>query len=341
MTATTRLKKSKKSGSRRAAKKSNGRKSNGRKSTTRKTSGKSGTRKRASRAATAAGQKDRFEARRRAAERSQGLKRFRLVLGLAVVSSMAIATIGFLNSPWFDVDEITVIGSQRSDPDLVIEESGIELGQALLEVDLTTAAAAVQLVPWVGGVTVDRAWTGSITITVTERGPSVVLPAGDRFALVDDHGRQLEIVDSRPDGFIPVRGIEGSGVAGEPAPTEALTLISLLEALPPEVEQQVRAVAVEGGELFLELTVGGRANFGDGSELGLKLQALETMLGAVDLRCLHTIDVRVPSAPALTRTGTDPGDETGPPTEAEDDSSGDATAESNAGEEPDSAAPDC
>ncbi len=282
---------------------------------------------------------DRFQARRMAVERHEGLRRLRLVLGLTVVSTFAIATIGFFNSAAFNVDEVAVAGSDRSDPDLIIAESGIEVGQGLLEVDMDGAVEAVEMVPWVGTAEVDRDWTGVITINVVERGPSIVLPAGDRFALVDDHGRQLEIVDRRPDGFMPILGIEGSGVPGEPAPAETVPLIALLDALPEEIESQITGVVVSDGQLQLDLSVGGTANFGDGSDLGLKLQSLETLLATVDLSCLDTIDLRVPSAPAVTRRSGLAGTEA--TTGGDSVESGGLTAESNAEENPDSDARYC
>lgn len=282
---------------------------------------------------------DRFQARRLAAERSEGMKRLRIVLGLTLVSTTAIGVIGFLNSSMFDVDEITVTGNERSDPQLIVDSSGIELGQALLEVDLDSAVEQVQLVPWVGTAEVTRQWNGSIGIAITERGPSMVLDAGSRFALVDDHGRQLEIVDARPSGYMPVRGIQGSGNAGDSVPAEALPVIALLEALPPEVEDQVESVSVEDNQLFLDLMVGGRANFGDGSDLGPKLQSFETMLARVDLRCIDTIDVRVPAAPVVTRS--EPLNEPDGDPDASATVGTGLTTEGEQNEEPDSARHDC
>jgi cell division protein FtsQ len=233
----------------------------------------------------------------------------------------------------FDVDEITVAGTERSDPEQIIASSGIEVGQALLEVDLGRAVEQVSLVPWVGTVEIDRRWNGSITISVAERGPSMVLEAGERYALVDDHGRQLEIVDTRPTGYLPVRGIAGSGIPGEPVPPEALPVIALLDALPAEVEAEVGGVTVEDGQLVVELAAGGRVNFGDGSDLGRKLQSFETMLARVDLSCVATIDVRVPAAPVLTRLPS-----------ADQTAATDGTAATTEGEqieEPDSGPADC
>ncbi len=246
--------------------------------------------------------RDRFEARRLAVERREGLRRLRLVLGLAAVTSLAVGVIAFVNSSWFDVDEIVVVGNQRAEVDAIVDASGIRPGQGLLEVDLDGATAAVELVPWVGTVTVERSWMGGIEITVTERPATAVIPAGSGFALVDDHGRQLEIVDSRPDGYLPLRGIEGSGVAGEPAPDAVLPMVALAQGLPPELAERVAAIALVGDDIHVELTDGGRANLGAGDELGAKLQAVETVLARVDLTCLDTIDVRVPASPVITRT---------------------------------------
>lgn len=224
-----------------------------------------------------------------------------MVLGLTAISTVALGAIAFVNSSAFDVDEISVVGAERADPELIIWATGIEVGQGLLDVSPERAAAEAELVPWVGTAEVNRRWSGSIEIVVTERGASAAIPAGDGFALVDDHGRQLEIVDARPPGYLPVTGIEASGLAGESAPPEAMPIIALLEALPPEVIDQVVGVAAGDGHLYLELADGGRADFGDGTDLAPKLQSLETLLARVDLRCLDTIDVSVPAAPVITR----------------------------------------
>ncbi len=246
--------------------------------------------------------RDRFEARRLAVERHQGLCRLRLVFGLAAVTSLAVGVVAFINSSWFDVDDITVVGNDRASADGIVEASGIQVGQGLLEVEADRAARAVELVPWVGTAEVSRSWTGSIEIAVVERPASAVIPAAGGFALVDDHGRQLEIVDRRPEGYLPIRGIEGSGVAGEPAPDTVLPVVALVEALPDDLTARIQAVVVRGGEIHLELRGGGRANLGEGRDLGPKLQAFETVLARVDLSCLDTIDVRVPAAPVVTRT---------------------------------------
>ncbi len=271
--------------------------------------------------------RDRFAGRRQAERRRQDRRRLRIVVGLAIVSAVAVGVVAFVNSSWFDVDEITVTGHDRADADAIVEASGIDVGQGLLEVDLAAASQQVELVPWVGTAELRRSWNGSIEISVVERGPSVAIGAGSRFALVDDHGRQLEVVDQRPDGFLPVVGIEGSGVPGEPAPTETLAVIALIDAMPATVVDQVEAVVFDADGLGLDLVQGGRVVLGDGTELGAKIQSFETMLARVDLQCLEAIDVRVPAAPTLTRTRELPDGENDPNTDG--------------GQEPDSNPADC
>ena len=280
--------------------------------------------------------RDRFEARRLAAERSDGLRRLRLVLGLAAVTSLAVGVVAFINSSWFDVDTVEVVGNERAGADSIVTASGIRPGQGLLEVDLERAQRQVELVPWVGTAEVTRSWSGRIEIAVIERPASTVIPAGDGFALVDDHGRQLEVVDQRPDGYLPVRGIEGSGVAGEPAPDEILPVVALADALGPELADRVAAIVVVDGDIHLELVDGGRGNLGRGDDLGAKLQSFETVLARVDLTCLDTIDVRVPAAPVVTRTAEPPAADDAPTGTAAE-----GTVRDTGSEEPDSVPADC
>lgn len=245
---------------------------------------------------------DRFEARRLALERREGRRRLRLVVGLAAVTSLAVGVIAFLNSAWFDVDEVVVSGNDRAGADEVAGAAGVEVGDGLLEVDPGRIARSVERVPWVETAEVERSWLGTITISVTERAPLAAIPAGGGVALVDAEGRQLQIVDRRPEGFVPIRGIEASGVAGEAAPVEILPVVAVIGALPAETLERVASVVVVDGDIHLELVGGGVADLGDGTDLGRKLQAFETTLARVDLTCLDTVDLRVPGASAVTRT---------------------------------------
>lgn len=227
---------------------------------------------------------------------------------------LAVLMIGLLNSRWFDVDSVTVVGAERADVDDIVDASAIIVGQALLDVDLDYAVDAVRRVPWVGEVSIRRDWTGEVSIAITERDPVLALASPMGFVLIDYWGRQIESVDARPAGFLPVDGVEASGELGEMAPPDAALPINFIQALPEHLASEITALEVADGELLADLGAGGRANFGNSDELGRKLQSLETVLARVDLSCLAILDLRVPAAPALRRAdGTTVTDDAGQP----------------------------
>lgn len=257
---------------------------------------------------------DRFVGRRQEIRRQEGARRLRVVLALTVVSLLAVSAIGVLNSELADVDTVTVVGNNRTPVDDVVAATSILAGVPLLDLDLAGAESGVEELPWVRKADVERRLDGEIIVRVTEREPVLALPvvgpeedagAGEsgtgRYVLIDQLGQQLELVNGPPDGFLPVVGVEASGRPGESAPEETGLILSLIQALPPTLVDQVSAMTVSEGDLYLDLASGGRANVGDSSLLGEKIQALETVLARVDLTCVSVIDLRVPSAAAVRR----------------------------------------
>lgn len=249
----------------------------------------------------------RLQARRRSVARHQDLRRLWLVVGLTVVASLAIGAIALARSSLLDVEAIEVTGADRSDRRHIATASGIRLGDPLVGIDRQLATARILAVPWVAEAEIRRDWKGVVTIDVVERVGLVALPTGKRFAVVDRTGRQLEIVAERPDGFWLVAGVEASGVPGQPVAEEGEAVVALVGQLTPAIAAVTDRIVVDDGDLQIDLSTGGRANFGDERLLPDKLLALETMLVRVDLRCIETIDVRVPSAPTVRRV---PGDAT-------------------------------
>lgn len=243
----------------------------------------------------------RMQARRKSVARSEGLRRLWIVAGLTAVASLAIGAIAIANSSWLDIETISVEGHERANRSQIITASGIELGEPLVEVDLDGATRSVEAVPWVAEAVIDRKWSGEVIITVTERVGVIALPTGARHAVVDRTGQQLELLAERPAAFLPVVGVEASGVPGQPVTDDAMSAVALAVALTPELIAASNEIVVEDGQLMLGLIVGGRANLGDVRSLPDKLVAIETILQRVDLTCLDVIDVRVPSAPTVRR----------------------------------------
>ncbi len=244
---------------------------------------------------------DRFSSRRMEAERQAGARRLRIVAALSALSTLFIMAIGFVNSSWFAVDEVLVVGSERSNSLDIIEASAISVGLGLLDVDAEAASRRVEQVPWVGTADVRRSWNGRVEIAIVERGPVAALPAPGGYAMVDHWGRQLEVVEAPGEGFIAISGVQASGVPGELAPAESAQVIHLVQALVPSVERQIDVISLIDNQVVVDLAVGGQARFGDATDIELKVQSLETLLERVDLQCLAMIDVSVPSAPSVRR----------------------------------------
>lgn len=254
----------------------------------------------------------RLAARRRSVKRSEGRRRLRTLMALSIITISAIAALALLQSSWMDVDVVVIEGSAKTDHSLIETAAGIELGEALVELDLGEVEQSVLLLPWIATAEATREWNGTITLVVTERTPSIALrtpPNGEhpngQYALVDRSGRQLDVVDDRPYGFMPIAGLIASGEPGQPAPSEAHGLIRLLDLMSPERQQEVAQIVIDERSIYLDLTRQGRVRLGNDSGLAEKLVSLDTILATVDLRCLWEIDVRVHTAPAVTRLRVD------------------------------------
>lgn len=244
----------------------------------------------------------RLRARRIEVRRSEGRRRLRAFVALIVATIVGGGAVVVSRSGLADVDAVVVEGATHSDAADVVALSGIVPGQPLIDLDLDAAVEAIETLPWVEGVSVDRRINGEVLVSLVERTPSAVLPTADGgYVLIDVQGRQLERLAARSEEWLPIAGIVASGVLGQPAPPETQAVLALTEALSPMVGEQVSQVVMDQGNLYLELRSGGRARLGDDSSIEPKMIALETMLINADLRCLWEIDVRVPSAPALTR----------------------------------------
>ncbi len=244
----------------------------------------------------------RLRARRIEVQRSQGRRRLRTLVGLVIVTVIGGGAVVISQSSLADVDAVVVEGAVASDAAAIVDASGIEVGQPLIELDTDAVVDRVVDLPWVLGATVERQADGDVIVSIEEREPRAVLPTADGgYVLVDERGRQLERVSGRPPGYLPIAGIVASGVIGQPAPPETQAVVSVLDHLGPTVSAVVTQIVIDEGTLYLELDLGGRVKLGDDSSLDAKMVSLETMLAHADLRCLWEIDVRVPSAPALTR----------------------------------------
>lgn len=248
----------------------------------------------------------RIRARRVEVLKRQGRRRLRVLLVVGVVLAMAMVLWWLVErSPLLDVDQVTVSGAEKTPVVAVVQASGIDKGEPLLQVDVAAARAAIADLPWVQRVSSDRTLGGEVRFTVTERVAVAAVPGASGWLLVDSDGRVLETTDELSGDVVVVDGarwqVAPGGWVGEGA-LPALDVAALLPAgLRPKVAS-IQVMAAEGsGDLELVLFGGGRVLLGDAGELDQKFLAALTLLVRLDIDCLDTIDVRAPSVPVLTR----------------------------------------
>jgi cell division protein FtsQ len=230
-------------------------------------------------------------------------RRKSVVVVLLALSFAAAAGVGVIRSPLMAIDSVSVQGAEMVDEAAIVGAAAVPLGTPLLDLPIEATEQRVQALPEIRSATVKRNLNGRIDVIVTEREPTMALRSGAGFVLVDDDGRQVRTTDIPPDGFLPVIGLEATGVPGDPAPPGSTSVLRLMDEITPPVRAAVSEVIVAGDQLALRLSAGGRAVLGDDNELAAKVVSLETLLLSVDLRCVHEIDLTVPSAPALSRIG--------------------------------------
>lgn len=244
----------------------------------------------------------RIQARRDEVAQQARVRQRRTIGALGAVTALAVGAMLLVQSSWMDVNRLVINGAVHSDLFAIQDLTMIEAGDPILEADLTGAAGRVQQLPWVQSAVVERdLLAGEIIIRIQERVATAAIPVGAGFVLVDTKGHQLEVVETRPPDFLPIVGIDASGTVGTPVPPLAQSAMRLVESIPAELRATISEVRVEDGGLVLVLVQGGEVLLGSDSGLSDKIVSLETMMSRVDLRCLFQIDLRVPSAPALTR----------------------------------------
>lgn len=252
----------------------------------------------------------RLRARRREILRETGRRRLRRVqMGLGIVA-VGAAGWGVTLSPLLDVDRVNVLGAEMSGADAVEQAAGIDRGEALLTLELSRAADAIEALPWVATATVTRHWPGEVSITVTERRSLAVVAGTDGAGVVvDGDGRQLARADEAGRSeLVRIVGLDVEPRLGATLGKEAGAALELVGLLPASLPGVVQVAVTDGGlEMTLAHDTGEETTvrFGGSSRLPEKVRALVALVDAEVLvvsPAPQVVDVRVPDAPVLTRT---------------------------------------
>lgn len=256
----------------------------------------------------------RISRRRKAVLRT---RRRRILWRAALAALVAVAVWAAFFSPLLEVKKIQVTGGRHTTAKQIARVAGLDSSDNLLLVSTSSVAVDAATLPWVKTVEVERKLPGMVKVRVTERTPSMILPANGRQWLVDGDGRVLAS-GGRGRG-LPV--IAGSPVGRvEPGDTlddeEVTAALAVFRSLPASLRRQVEAFSVPTVErLTFSLGDGTQVRYGSPEERASKNEVLRVLLRRQRSRegPAAYIDVRVPTSPAVATSTGGAGGETGTP----------------------------
>lgn len=247
----------------------------------------------------------RLRARRIEARRTARRHRRRIFITIGTVVVLVGTLAGLLYSPVLDVDRIEVAGAHHLSEAQVVAASGIGIGERLYDLDLDIARRRIARLPWIRRVRVERRWPDGVRIRVSERKPLVAVATEGGQRLVVATGG---VVVGPAKGFeagLALVGIEGfSPRVGARLDPDQARSAEVVSALPQVVTAAMADATISAeGELTVKLTSSGEVWFGRPEDLSWKLSTVESLLGGkVVLGCLGRMDLRIATAPVISRT---------------------------------------
>jgi cell division protein FtsQ len=264
----------------------------------------------------AAGIDPRIASRRDAVRHDEGRRRARRIAVVAGTVVTVAAAAGMTRTPALDLDAVEVVGATRTPTEVVlatVADAGVVRGTAMTDLDVAVAEDALAELPWVLDASVRRVWPGTVRIDVRERVAAAAVTTADGVVLVAADGTVLDdlVVDDialDDSALVAVTEVPDPPAPGGVVGEATRPLLAVAAALPTTLRPMVAAVApgaAGGVDLVLAASAGVpdgvRVALGAAADPGAAFVAVATVLDQVDLTCLASIDVRVPSAPVLTR----------------------------------------
>ncbi|WP_245658148.1 cell division protein FtsQ/DivIB [Microtetraspora malaysiensis] len=197
-------------------------------------------------------------------------------VGLATLLTGGVvgaATWLVLFSPVLGVRDVQISGAVGVPADEVRRAAGVAPGTPLARVDLEKVRVRVAALTRVESARVDRAWPGTLQVSVVERTPLALARVDGRTVTMDRYG--VVLGDAGPAVRLPLLRVQRPA-ADDPATRSAL---AVLAALPDGLRGRMdEVVAPSPASVTLRLTDGRTATWGDEERSAEKARILESLL---------------------------------------------------------------
>ena len=187
----------------------------------------------------------RFRQRRIDVNRSEGRRRFRVVIVVGIAALVIVVVLLLLTSPILSVRHVDVEGGVYADPEVVSSVVDDLMGEPILTADLHRAEVVLRAVPWVEDARVSMHLPSTVSIEIVERRPEAYYRGVDGFNRVLDHeGRVLDVIEGDPVDYPLIAGTGPSISAGQTVDQPFLGAVQLIDSLTVELRERLQSAAV-------------------------------------------------------------------------------------------------
>jgi cell division protein FtsQ len=224
--------------------------------------------------------------------------RARGTVAAASLLTLGLGVLGFVHSPYFAADHISVEGAMRLAPEQVLRIGGIERGQNVVTLDTTAIEGRLEADPWISSASVTTDLPDTVVVRISERVPVACVPTHDGWEVVAADGVVVTTATKEP--RLPT--------VASVVPGEDITSLGAraLGAMDHSLRARVSALSVGiDGVARLVMDDGVTVSYGALDEVTSKAQALAAVLEWAHDEGVRVeqIDISVPGAPTARLAG--------------------------------------
>lgn len=186
------------------------------------------------------------------------------------------------------VQEITVVGRDRTAVADIMTALGARRGTPILTVDPAAARGRLEALPWVGKAVVERRLPSALHVEIEERQPLALWQLDGDVRLIDGIGETIDIPSVIAFRHLPL-------VVGEGAAVHAPGLLAMMQHRPDLADRVTAAIRVGDRRWNLQMQgdIEVRLPERGAREAWEKLAALDTEKALLE-RAISEVDMRVP-----------------------------------------------